>query len=494
MGSLENLKKFRSEKIDTKYIGFSVNSGSIKPVHLANGLLRTIKGLIYDNEYIAKFSYVSGQNGPIKHTAIKAVYKEFVDKEMLDDSISEQKFDALRVMAQSLIGADKGVYDYKHNGMVSYTIPNKYFLTDSKTHTMAGDLIGSLIKATNSDIIDLINNDLDDIKDPISVLFIPTYSYDGESKYDSDMNVDEIIGFKNHTMDEFINKLKLANDCLCKNLEKHPNKLVHLRQFNLLSIFEIILYISNLEHEYGLSSKNNPILLDFSNDSKGEIAMASTWCVMQINQSLARCYSKLIADELKNEYLWIEDLINYNGIPSYDGKTPKSKKDKETALAFREIFENAKDRAKLATNDDDKYLIFGEAIYDMLEYEGSSNVIKYIKNLALKAGIFYPQSNRVINKRFNLSLETLEVLIKNCVEPNQSITVNELQDLLWDRFNIVIGGRQKDVDILQECGITHADFDALDDNKRMFENVLENMNLAEILADGILKIKTGDEY
>ena len=490
---LENIKKLRSEKIDSKYIGFSVNSGSIKPVHVANGLLRTIKGVTYDNEYIGKFSYVTGKNGPIKQTAIAKVYKEFVDKDMLDDSISEQRFDSLRTMAQSLIGADKGVYDYKHSGMVSYTIPNKYFLTDSKTHTMAGDLIGSLVKNTNSEIIELINEDLDDINDPISVLFIPTYSYDGDSKYEA-MDVEEIVGFKNHTMDEYIEKLKKANDCLCHNLKKHPNKLIHLRQFNILNIYEIILYISNLEHEYGLSNKNNPILLDFSGDSKSEIAMASTWCVMQINQSLARCYSKLLADELKEEYPWVEKIMDYKDIPLYDGKIPSNKKEKETAMAFKEIFDNAKERAALVKTDDEKYMIFGEAVYDMLEYEGSSNVIKYIKNLALKSGIFYPQSNRVINKRFNLSLETLEVLIKSCVEPNQSITINELLDLLWDRFNIIIGGRQKDVDILQNCGISHADFDALDENKKQFEIVLENMNLAEILADGILKIKTGDEY
>ena len=49
------------------------------------------------------------------------------------------------------------------------------------------------------------------------------------------------------------------------------------------------------------------------------------------------------------------------------------------------------------------------------------------------------------------------------------------------------------MDRLQECGINHADFDALDYNKRKFERILESMNLAEILADGILKIKTGDE-
>ena len=367
---------------------------------------------------------MSGKNGTIKQTAIKEIYKEFVDKDKLDDSVSEQKFDALRVMAQALIGADKGVYDYKHNGMVSYTLPNKYFLTDSKTHTLAGDLIGSIIKSTNSEIIEMICTDLEDLSDPISVLFKPTYIEDGCTEH-FPMDLDLIEGFKNKTMNDFIIKLKEANDCLCHNLRNHPNKLVHLRQFNLLSIYEIFLYISNLEYEYGLTDKKNPLLLDFTDASKGEIAMASTWCVMQINQSLARCYSRLIANELKEDYLWIDDLINYPQVPLYDGKIPKSKKEKETALAFKEIFESAKEKAISATTDDEKYLIFGAAVYDMLEYEGSSNVIKYIKNLALKAGVFYPQSNRVINKRLNLSLETLEVLIKSCIEPNQSITINE---------------------------------------------------------------------
>ena len=490
---LDDIKKLRSELIDSKYIGFSVNSGSIKPVHVANGLLRTIYGKTFDNDYIAKYSYVSGKNGPIKATNIDSTYKLFVEKGKIDETIDKQKFDNLRSLAQNLIGADKGVFDYKHSGMVSYTIPNKYFLTDSKTHTIAGDLIGALVKESKSDIIELIKKDLDDLSDPISVLFMPTYIDEDGVKYES-IDVDSIVGFKEEYMQDYIEKLKKANDCLCHNLKNHPNKLVHLRQFNLLNIYEIILYISNLEYEYNMTDKKNPILLDFSNDAKSELATASTWCVMNINTSLARCYSRLIAEELKKQFLDAQDLIDYNDIPKYNGKDPKTRAEKETALAFKEIFENAKNKARELKDEDSKYLAFGEAIYDMLEYEGSSNVIKYIKNLALKSGIFYPQSNRVINKRFDLSLETLEVLIKSCIEPNQSTTINNLLDLLWDRFNIIIGGRQCDVDILQDCGITHADFNSLEENKKNFELILEKMNLAEIMADGILKIKTGEDY
>lgn len=64
----ETLKEFR-EKLDKKYIGFSANGSSVKPVHIANGLFRTVLGYAYDTDTIGKFSYTKSNKGVTKPAA-----------------------------------------------------------------------------------------------------------------------------------------------------------------------------------------------------------------------------------------------------------------------------------------------------------------------------------------------------------------------------------------------------------------------------------------
>ena len=408
-------------------------------------------------------------------------------------NISIDNFELLRRTAQSIVEADKGVYDFKSTGMVSYTLPNKYFLTSSRTHTVSGDFMGSLINKSGSRIVEMIKKDLDDDNDPITLLFYPAINLEEVQPIEFEgMDLNNIEGYKNGLFNNLIENVGKSFDCLESNLAVHPNKYVHLRQVNFLAIYYIILYISNLEYFYGLTTIKRPFLFDCSSDSRSEIAKASSFCVSQINQSMSRCYSKLIADELKNmpfhESL-LEEILESDEVPQYDLK----KQSKDSRLAFEETWSLAKNKIKTLDDEDEKFLVLGSAIYNMLETEGSSTIIKYLKALGIKAGIIYPQANSVPNKRFVLATETLEVILKSCIEPNKSITLDELLDVLWDRFNIVIGGRSKDEDILHEAGIYHADSDSLKENQRNFVKLLEKMNFAELLADGILQIKTGGE-
>ncbi len=490
----KTLKDFRVD-LDKKYIGFSVNSSSIKPVHVANGFFRTILKEAYNLDAIGKLSYTRSNKGTTPpQTKLDKIHKEYVDSNKLDiQNVTKEEFELLRQTSQSIVEADKGVYGFKGNEMVSYTLPSKYFLTTSSTHTISGDFIGSLINKSGSKIIDIIKEDLNDDNDPITLLFYPAINMDKiEPIVWEGLALDQINGYNKGYFKELVDNIQKSFDCLEKNLRVHPNKYVHLRQVNFLAIYHIILYISNLEYIYKLTDIKRPFLLDCSFDSKSEVAKASSLCISQINQSMSRCYSKLIADELKNQPFkedFLKDVLNSDEVPVYDNKVQK----KENKQAFSEIWTLAKEKVSSASNDDEKFMILGSAIYDMLELEGSSTIIKYLKALGIKAGMFYPQANSVPNKRFVLATETLEVILKSCIEPNKSITLDELLDTLWERFNILVGGRAKDEEILLESGIYHADSDSLKNNQKSFVDLLEKMNFAELLADGILQIKSGGE-
>lgn len=490
----KTLKDFRIN-LDRKYIGFSVNSSSIKPVHVANGLFRTILGKAYNLDNIGKFSYTKSNKGTTPpQTKLNKIHKEYVEANKIEtQNITKEQFELLRQTSQSIVEADKGVYGFKGNEMVSYTLPSKYFLTTSPTHTISGEFMGSLLKRTNSKINKITTDALDDENDPITLLFYPAINLEEPSPIIIEgMDLDSIEGFKNGYFNEFINSLTKSFDCLAENLSVHPNKYVRLRQINFLAIYYIILYISNLEYTYKLTDIKRPFLLDCSSDSKSEVAKASALCISQINQSMSRCYSRFIANELRDLPFhkdFIKDVLESDDVPQYDNKQQK----KENKQAFHDIWARAKENAKNSDSEDDMLLALGSGIYNMLEIEGSSTIIKYLKALGIKAGIIYPQANSVPNKRFVLATETLEVVLKSCIEPNKSITLDELLDTLWERFNIIVGGRSKDEELLLQTGIYHADSDSLKDNQKHFVELLERMNFAEIMADGILQIKSGGE-
>ena len=96
------------------------------------------------------------------------------------------------------------------------------------------------------------------------------------------------------------------------------------------------------------------------------------------------------------------------------------------------------------------------------------------------------------NKRFVVSQDIIETLLRCCVNPGEMISGMDFRRRLWDRFGIIIGGSQFEMQILQSSGmILQIDEDALDENFSSFAVMLESMDFAELMADGILQIRLG---
>ena len=96
------------------------------------------------------------------------------------------------------------------------------------------------------------------------------------------------------------------------------------------------------------------------------------------------------------------------------------------------------------------------------------------------------------NKRFVVSQDIIEMLLRCCVNPGEMISGMDIRRRLWDRFGIIVGGSQFEMQILQTTGmILQIDEDALDENFSSFAKMLESMDFAELMADGILQIRLG---
>lgn len=482
------------KEVDAKYVGFMPNGGAIKPVHIAGGSLRCIYGKCNTSKGIKKLALVSDSKGNIPYgNEIEAIYKECIEDEKIEESVEAGSLESMRNVMQRMLSADKGVYVVKglKDNMLSYSAGSKYFITKKSMYEDTGEFIGGLVRTYCPKLSDYLYNLLNKAYDPISILFSPVLS-DETEEYSTEYRHEDIPAFSapNATMQWYIGGLRAAGECLLKNFERHPNPLTQLRIFNFFCIFQIMRYITLLEAFY-CSGSVRPILLDFSMlpPNKSSVARASEMSYTQMHKSINRFYAWGYSQQLCEDGYSIETLLS--SVPVYDkNKTPS----KAVQDELNTLWNIAKEHAAEAENSEEAYLAIGEAMYDMLALVASSHPVNFVKTLGTSAGILYPPDAMHPNKRFVISQDILEMLLRASVEPGEIISGQEIRERVWNRFGAVIGGSQFELDKLQRSGfILQVDEDALESNFAKFASMLENMDFAEIMADGILQIRLGGD-
>lgn len=490
---LQNARK----DVNRKYVGFLVNGTAIKPVHIAGGSLRCIYGKYNASKCIKQLAliYRKKDGKSPKGNDNQTVYKDLLAQEKIDKDISESSLESMRYVMQKLLDADKGVFFSSNlNNMISYSAGSKYFLTREATYEDAGEFIGGVIRENCPKLADYIWDILDKADDPISLLFKPVLDME-EVDFPNQRRHKDIPAFQNpnDSMRWYLNGIKESGVSLLDNFEHHTNPLTQLRLFNLFCIFHLIRYLMMLPAFY-CNEPVRPILLDFSgkSPSMSSVARASEISYTQIYKSINRFYSWGFAEWLEENGYNKEALLN-SETPMYAvNKKSKNKKSKNKNKAELDILWNlAKDKAR-KMKDREAQLIFGETMYDMLAMEADGNLVSYIRTLGIASGILYPPDNRHTNKRFVESQDVLEMLLRGCVGHDEVISGVEIRSRLWERFGVIVGQSNFEIEKLRSGGmILQIDGDSLEGNFSAFSNKLEEMDFAEIMADGILQIRAG---
>lgn len=463
------------EEVDKVYVGFSPNTTSVKPVHIANGLFRTALNSINDTSDLNKFVFWQKADGKItKGHDLNSVYQWLTSVQKIEESvINKEDIKSLRVLMKNALNADGGVYS---NPMDTYSAGSNGFLSKEYVGQSGGELIAQWLKTIKSPLLSSIIDSLDKPDDIITVLTYPLLNQQGQSYMpkiladDTKFLNDLLIEKKNDVWDG----LKKAAETLDKNLKNHPNKLYRLRMIVQFACFAINRHLASLEYYYIENEKNKitPFLLDFSDGGKDPVSRASIMTYTQGCQSITRFYTWAFSELLKRDYS-LEELYKEE-TPDYKGKVTEETK---------ELWTITIEEAKSSKNP---YTVFGQAIYDILALQ-SEDPIRYFRQLGYKSGLMWPPIHP--SKRFSVQQDMLEMLIYASVEPKSTIDLNTLQGELWDRFKIIIGGRSIDDERLLETGIYQADSSALSANREKFASRLDSLDFAKLLADGVLQIE-----
>ena len=493
-------------KVNNEYVGFSPDGDSIKPIHVAGGVFRVIYGATLNTKMIKQFAFVvsktgiypndpksvSTKKGGVERTAASAIIDEQVVSELIDklncfdETPSKDDLRTMRMMLQKLLGTDDGLYP--DNSQLTFSAGSKYFIKGHAQYEDAGEFIGGVVKEYCPELANYIRDVLNAAEDPISVLMSPMEDATELTEInDADLRHKRIPAFVNQgtAMKWYLKGLKDSGDCLKKNLEKMPNALTRLRIFNFFCIYHLVRYMSLLEAFY-CEGRLWPFLLDFSNSVQSGIAVASTTSYAKVHQSVSRFYSWAFAKKLIDEGKTKLEMIA-SVTPVYDDK--KANKDQTELVSQWEL---AKENAK-SLPEEQAMLEFGKTIYNMSSMESSSYPVTFLRILGAQAGIVFPTQRDSKRKRFKLSQDTLEMVIRSCVSSNETITYDQLCTRMWERFNIVISGMPVNEDEQVEAlkNDSGLDSDVLEDNHQKCVRVLEGMDFADLMADGILRVHLG---
>ena len=190
-----------------------------------------------------------------------------------------------------------------------------------------------------------------------------------------------------------------------------------------------------------------PILLDFTNGRKGSVAQTSGLCYSQLHQAISRFYAWGFAQTL-NATGWSKDELMRVDVPLYDKNKLLKERTKEELTSMWNI---AKDKFA-EMSDENAQLEAGMAINVMIAIEATSHPVNYIRKLGTDIGLLYPPTNFHTDKRFMLTEDIFESLLRCCVTPSETVTSTELRNRMYDRLGLVLGGTEEDATILQSIG------------------------------------------
>ncbi|MBK7919015.1 MAG: hypothetical protein IPJ94_22680, partial [Chloroflexi bacterium] len=159
--------------VEEENIGLRLNTEQVKPVHLANGLFRTLLGKTNDTSLLKRFVVTHSRNGtPPKGHDSETLYSILSENRHLDATeLTQDDLTKLRGAVRKIVVADRAVF--AGDSGESYSAGGELFLTRDRFGQEGGEFIAQWLQAINSPLTAHLSDQLRDRRDIINVLGSP---------------------------------------------------------------------------------------------------------------------------------------------------------------------------------------------------------------------------------------------------------------------------------------------------------------------------------
>jgi hypothetical protein len=481
-------------------LGYSPTSGSIKPVHVANGLCRATLGEYYDPVLLNRMVNRWAKHGSEERHPTEDLVADTNDKlGDLGQPANRHRLNELRELLRGVLGADGAVFDRNEN--CSYTLTHCTHVTrdhnDRGTGTFLYHLLVTDLGNGESPVLQLLRDLLKDSSDELSVLSFPLVSEEKpvaftvyeDSICDALKSKADAKGTKIFRS-PIARELRKSFDTLALFERARGSKLHSLRRTVTFCGFSLFLHLANrsLDYEDGRSSKPSrpPLLLDFLQGGWSAIAIASHATYNLACKSIERMIVHGVREALAAEHgeRWTtrqaEEFIAE--VELRGGPKAQERKRKH----FLEVFRSYSGGLGIAE-------AFALAAVDALLDDMSGTPFDFARGLGVRGGLLAPRGQRAVKKRYAPSPELLEVLLASTIGTDEELELEELAERWWERYGILTGARQTDARDLAQWSILDATKEDLVANADALRETLVATGYARRYADGVTMIRVGGE-
>jgi hypothetical protein len=482
----KQLRKAITEELHRRH-GYKVMEAKIKPVHIANALMRTEHQCVGRMSSLEQLFEATLTKNSIDRrlVAVRTMLETQRDRwgglGQATDLKSSPLMTKVLPLIRTLLGTDGAVFGTSPE-FSSFSSPTALTVTGDPSDDGAGlfvhTLWGGRGHASRLPILDLFAELTSPDKDPsqmddLSALLAPLV----DSKKTKSLPTFGAEDLSNGYSDVEL-QLRAAADNLCAYERKlNPNPIASLQRVVLLAALSVFMHGATRAHERAGGPKRF-LLLDASGDHYSAIAQASTRCVTQLISDacdyMASVINELLMSQIEN---WPAlPLAAVNSLLEAGGQAPL---DADSPLA-RRIQEIAEDYA-------DPEEVRREVTEELLRHaEGNQRrgLDGYLRLLGIRSGFLYPTQKNP-NKRLNPADRTLEVLVASTIDVNAPpVEYRDFLEQLLARWAIMVGGRSDDAALLAHVG-ANVPTRTLRENSDRFLDRLESLGLARRLADSV---------
>jgi hypothetical protein len=483
-------------------LGWRPASGSVKPVHVANGLIRAIQGCYFQADMLGRFliHYKAGKV-PNPERSYEALTRE-APARFGHLATSKEIFERTRRYAFGLLNADKAAFPSTEKS--SFSLTSGRMVTRDGMDNGLGMFAANLLRANDgpSPLAEILKAAANPVGpcDPVTALVWPLIAA-GEPK--------EFPSKKTAALDkkhnrEFVSAVGVAAACLAEHEKAQGNR---IRTLQRATHFACLVTHSHAQAVVGgaRNARRPPLLLVASGGKQEAAAIASERSLERMHVEFEAWLGERLAERIRKEKPLVDGAAP---LPSdtTDGRTIKA--------ALRRIADASKDheeptaemvdaRYQMYMNKlkqlgaDDPARVLGHALVQIYGHEYSSGGPRsFLTSLGRRAGLLYPHfQGRSREKRVRPSVAMLDAITRACVEPGTVITLEQFLERLWVRFGLIVGGRRSqdwdDVAYLNDAQIP-VEVDDMISNTESLVDDLVLLGLARRYPDGVTFI--GDGY
>lgn len=483
----KQLRKPITEELHRRH-GYKVMEVKIKPVHIANALMRTEHQCAGRMPVLEQLFEATLQRNSIdkRVAAVQSMLESQRDRWGALGDAQDLKSSPLMTkvlpLIRTLLGADGAAFGSSPQ-FSSFSSPTALTVTGDPSDDGAGAFIHALWGGKEGvdrlPILDLLADLTSPDKAPekmddLSALLVPLVDSTRPKAPHAFLAQDMAGGFS-----AIETELRAAAASLCAYETKlRPNPISSLQRIVVLAALSVFRHGSTRAQERA-GGPGRLLLLDSSSDHYSEVARASTSCVARLVGDACSYMASVINDLLEQQLAgWPSSpLAAVNALLESAQHAPLDERS-PLAMRLQEIAADFEDPEDVRREVADELL-------SQIEGNQRQGLDGYLRLLGIRAGFLYPTQKNP-NKRLNPADRTLEVLVASTVDATQPpVEYRDFLEMLRSRWAIVVGGRASDASELDVHMGVKVPARALRDNSDRFLDRLESLGLARRLADSV---------